>query len=197
MKNPRSLRTTLARGVWRHAAVVVLLGAAIVHPLPARSDTTPLTVLDPSLQVTTAINSGLSQPIGIVFLTASDYFVLEKASGQVKRVIGGVLQPTPVLDLAVNSNSERGLLSLVLHPDFPSTPHVYVRWTESSTGADSNASLEVPLLGNRVDRFLWNGSTLTLDNNIIRLRSLQTDNIAVPGIPARTTPTRRRTTTAA
>ena len=184
MKTPRSLRTTLARGVWRHAAVVVLLGAAIVHPLPARSDTTPLTVLDPNLQVTTVLNSGLSQPIGIVFLDGrTTIFVLEKASGQVKRVIDGVIQPTPVLDLAVNSNSERGLLSLVLHPDFPSTPYVYVRWTESSTGADSNASLEVPLLGNRVDRFVWNGTTLTLDHNIIRLRSLQTDNIAVPGIP--------------
>jgi glucose/arabinose dehydrogenase len=138
-------------------------------------------MLDPNLVVTTVINTGLSQPIGIVFLSANDYFVLEKASGQVKRVIGGVLQPTPVLDLAVNSNSERGLLSLVLHPSFPAVPYVYVRWTESSSGVDSNASLDVPLLGNRVDRFVWNGGTLTQETNIIRLRSLQTDNIAVPG----------------
>jgi len=52
-----------------------------------------------------------------------------------------------VLDLAVNSNSERGLLSMVLHPNFPATPFAYVRWTESSTGADSTVALEVPLLG--------------------------------------------------
>ena len=32
---------------------------------------------------------------------------------------------------------------------------------------------ETPLLGNRVDRFVWNGSTLTPDRNIIRLRALQ------------------------
>ena len=62
-----------------------------------------------------------------------------------------------MLDLAVNSNSERGLLSMVLHPNFPATPFVYIRWTESSTGADSAAVLDVPLLGNRVDRFIWNG----------------------------------------
>ena len=31
----------------------------------------------------------------------------------------GVLQATPVLDLAVNSNSERRLLSLVLHSKCP------------------------------------------------------------------------------
>ena len=101
------------------------------------ADTIPLQILDPTLQVTTVLNSGLIQPLGIVFLGQNDFLVLEKASGQVKRVINGVLQATPVLDLAVNSNSERGLLSLVLHPNFPSTPHMYVRWTESSTGADS------------------------------------------------------------
>ena len=140
-------------------------------------------MLDPNLQVATILSTGIAQPIGIVFLGADDYLVLEKASGQIKRVIGGVVQPTPVLDLAVNSNSERGLLSMALHPNFPSTPFAYIRWTESSTGADSGAVLDVPLLGNRVDRFIWNGTTLTQDINLIRLRSLQTDNTAVPGHP--------------
>jgi hypothetical protein len=65
--------------------------------------------------------------------------------------------------------------------NFPATPFVYIRWTESSTGADSTVVSEVPLLGNRVDRFIWNGSTLTLDRNLIQLRSRQMDNIAVPG----------------
>jgi glucose/arabinose dehydrogenase len=32
-----------------------------------------------------------------------------------------------------------------------------------------------PLLGNRVDRFTWDGSTLTFDRNIIRLRAIQQD----------------------
>ena len=127
--------------------------------------------------------TGLSQPIGVVFLGPNDLLVLEKASGQVKRVIGGVVQPTPVLDLAVNSNSERGLLSLALHPNFPTTPYVYVRWTESSTGADSTVALEVPLLGNRVDRYTWNGTNLVFDRNLISMRALQTDNVPVPGHP--------------
>jgi len=148
----------------------------------ARADGIPVEVLDPTLEVTTFL-SGVTQPIGIVFLGPNDFFVLEKASGQVKRVIGGVIQPTPALDLAVNSASERGLLSLALDPNFPAAPYVYIRWTESSTGADSTAITEVPLLGNRIDRFIWNGSTLTMDRNIVRLRSLQTDNIPVPGHP--------------
>src|SRR5580765_3748336 len=166
--------------------VIFIVASYIVAAASARADTTPLVILDPNLQVTTFIGSGLAQPIGIVFIGPNDAFVLEKASGQVKRVIGGVLQPAPVLDLAVNSNSERGLLSLVLHPNFPATPFVYIRWTESSTGADSGVVSEVPLLGNRVDRFIWNGSTLTMDKNLILLRSRQTDNIAVDGHPGTT-----------
>jgi len=153
---------------------------------PAGADTTPLTILDPNLQVTTYVGSGISQPIGIVFIGPNDAFILEKASGQVKRVISGVVQAAPVLDLAVNSNSERGLLSMVLHPNFPATPFVYIRWTQSSTGADSTVVSEVPLTGNRVDRFIWNGSTLTMDRNVITLRSRQTDNIAVTDHPGTT-----------
>lgn len=145
------------------------------------ADSIPTQILDPNLQVTPVLTGGLVQPIGIVFLGANDFLVLEKASGQVKRVINGVIQPAPVLDLAVNAASERGLLSLVLHPNFPATPWVYVRWTESSTGADTNVTLNVPLLGNRVDRFIWNGSTLTFDRPIVALRALQTDNLPVPG----------------
>jgi glucose/arabinose dehydrogenase len=139
------------------------------------ADTIPVTILDPALEVTTAVGTGLEQPIGVVFLGPDDMLVLEKASGRVKRVIGGVVQPTPALDLAVNSNSERGLLSMALHPDFPENPSVYIRWTESSTGADSTVGAEVPLLGNRVDRFTWDGATLTMAEPIIHLRARQND----------------------
>lgn len=176
---------TFVRQVATPAIALTILAMAIGHARLSRADTTPLEILDPNLEVTTVLNTGIAQPIGIVFLAANDFLVLEKASGQVKRVIGGVVQSTPALDLAVNSNSERGLLSLVLHPNFPAIPFVYIRWTESSTAADSGAVTDVPLLGNRVDRFVWNvaSGTLTLDQNIIRLRSLQTDNIAVAGHP--------------
>jgi aldose sugar dehydrogenase len=152
------------------------------------ADTTPLMILDPTLQVTTVLNSGITQPIGIVFLAQNDFLVLEKASGQVKRVVNGMIQATPVLDLAVNSASERGLLAMALHPNFPATPQVFIRWTESSTGLDTNVTADVPLLGNRVDRFIWNAATgtLTQDINIIMLRALQTDNMVVTGQPPTT-----------
>jgi hypothetical protein len=33
------------------------------------------------------------------------------------------------IDLAVNNNSERGLLGIALHPNFPAMPFVYLYWT--------------------------------------------------------------------
>ena len=77
---------------------------------------------------------------------------------------------------------------MALHPNFPATPFAYVRWTESSTGSDTAVVSNVGLLGNRVDRFLWNGSTLTFDKNITSLRGRQSDNVPVPGHPGTNNP---------
>ena len=154
----------------RLALVLVALAATLV--LPGRADAAPALV-DPDLSVRTAV-SGLDQPISLAFLGRNDMLVLEKATGKVQRVVNGTVRST-VLDLPVNSASERGLLGIALHPHFFVTGRVYLFWSESTTGADSVELGEVPLLGNRVDRFYWNGSTLTFDRNIIRLRSFQAD----------------------
>jgi glucose/arabinose dehydrogenase len=132
----------------------------------------PPSLVDPNLRLRTVVEN-LDQPTTMAFLGPNDFFVLEKATGQAKRVVNGVVQGTPVLDLAVNSGSERGLLGIALHPNFADNGFVYLYWTESTTGADTDVLANTPLLGNRVDRFVWNGSTLTMDQNIIRLRALQ------------------------
>jgi len=131
------------------------------------------TLTDPNLAVRTVVG-GLDQPITMAFIGNNDFFVLEKASGKVKRVTNGAVVST-VLDLPVNSNSERGLLGIALHPQFPANPRVYLYWTESSTGADSANVDDVPLLGNRVDSYLWNGSTLSFEKTLIRLHAFQAD----------------------
>src|SRR5262245_38389805 len=98
------------------------------------------TVFDPNLEVATVV-SGLNQPTSMAFIGPNDFLVLEKATGQVKRVVNGAVVAT-VLDLAVNSASERGLLGIALHPDFPANPGVYLYWTQSSSGADSGVTSE-------------------------------------------------------
>jgi len=160
---------------------------------------TPPSMLVTNLRVRTAV-SGLNQPISIAFLGNNDFFVLEKATGQVKRVTNGVVQST-VLDLAVNSASERGLLGIALHPNFPTNPGVYLYWTcqvppppfetrffptqeecpdQPALGADTTNILAVPLRGNRVDRFVWNGTSLVFDHNLIKLHAFQNDGAPDP-----------------
>ena len=148
-----------------------LLLALFALPSISNAQDSP-TLVDKHLRLRTVVEN-LDQPTTMAFIAPNDFFVLEKATGQVKRVLNGVVLQNPVLDLAVNSGSERGLLGIALHPNFPATPHVYLYWTESATGADTDVLDDTPLLGNRVDRFVWNGSTLTQDINIIRLRALQ------------------------
>jgi glucose/arabinose dehydrogenase len=60
--------------------------------------------------------SGLTTPTTIAFLGIHEFFVLEKDTGMVKRVMDGEVRT--VLDLAVNNFSERGLLGIALDPNF-------------------------------------------------------------------------------
>ena len=131
------------------------------------------TVLDQNLAVRTAA-SGLVTPVSMAFLGPDDMLVLEKNTGRVQRVLGGITTGT-ALDLDVNFASERGLLGIALHPSFPADPRVYLYWTESTTGDDTDDLAAVPLLGNRVDSFVWDGSALTFNDNLIQLRAFQAD----------------------
>jgi glucose/arabinose dehydrogenase len=153
----------------------------------------PLPTLADSNLIVREVVTGLEQPTSMAFMAPGDFLVLEKASGRVKRVINGAVAAT-VLDLAVNNTSERGLLGIALHPAFASNRFVYLFWTcsapvgstpqtpsatecanEPATGADSEELLGVPLLGNRVDRFIWDGAVLRFDRNLIKLRAFQND----------------------
>ena len=92
----------------------------------------------------------------MAFIGPSDILVLQKADGRVRRVTNGVLQSGQVLDVAVDNDSERGLLGIALHPDFPTTPFVYLYFTQSATSSDTSGSP----LANRIFRYTWNGSVL-------------------------------------
>ena len=191
MKNNHSLLTT--------AVNVALLSALASVPSIAGAQSARPQLIDPTLAVRTAVG-GLTTPIGIAFLGNNNFLVLEKNTGRVKHVIGGAVSAT-ALDLAVNNSSERGLLGIALHPQFATNHFVYLYWTcraapppasnpyfptvnecpdTPALGADTGDVLAVPLLGNRVDRFVWNGSTLRFDRNLIKLRAFQNDGAPMP-----------------
>ena len=123
----------MRRSSWLNSAsvaIAVALAVAVGLRQAANAQSGPQ-MLDPSLDVRTVV-SGLTLPIGVAFVGPNDMLVLEKDSGQINRVVDGAVTAT-VLDLGVNRNSERGLLSVALHPDFPANPGLYLYWTCRST----------------------------------------------------------------
>jgi aldose sugar dehydrogenase len=162
----RSIRRALALAV---AAPLALTGAAWGQEPE---------VVDPDLEVSAAA-TGLDMPIQLAFIGKDDMLVLEKATGRVQRVVDGEVRG-PVLDLAVNSASERGLLGIALHPKFRSNGYVYLFWSESRTGADTTTLDGVRLMGNRIDRFEWNGRALEFDRSILQFRAFQADADQAP-----------------
>jgi glucose/arabinose dehydrogenase len=179
-------------------AVAALIGGR-ASTVEAQSTARPV-MLEPNLDVRTEVG-GLITPISMAFLGANDgILVLEKQTGQVKRIVNRAVHST-VLDLGVNNASERGLLGIAMHPNFPANPGVYLFWTcranvaqdgdpfrpeqqactdAPTMGADSEDVLDVPLLGNRVDRFVWNGSQLVFERNLIKLLAFQHDGAPEP-----------------
>jgi glucose/arabinose dehydrogenase len=151
----------MSRRVIRPALLFGMVAAyahAYSHPALAQ------TLNDPKLHVR-EVTSGLSQPTAMAFIGPGDILVLQKGNGLVRRVINGILQPGHVLDVAVDSASERGLLGIAIHPSFPSTPFVYLYYTQSSTAGDSSGSP----LANRVYRYTWNGSALVSPSLLLDL----------------------------
>ena len=101
-----------------------LLGALIIGLDPWTNKVTKAQVDGPTMVVPNLaireVIADLVTPIAMAFIGPNDFLVLEKNTGQVKRVVNGAVQST-VLDLAVNNASERGLLGIALHPGFPPT----------------------------------------------------------------------------
>src|SRR5688572_19730184 len=131
------------------------------------------TLVDDRLTVR-PLATGFITPIALSFIGRNDFLLLEKNTGRVVRVRNGSTMGA-VLDLPVNGASERGLLGIALHPNFTRNGWVYLYWTETFSGVDSETLSDVPLNGNRVDRFVWNGMTLTFDRHIARFRAFQAD----------------------
>lgn len=135
---------------------------------------------DPALTVRTI--EGLDSPTQMAFLGPDDLLVTEKATGKVVRVQNGTVTGD-VVQLKANFADERGVLGIAMHPDFTQNNYVYIYWTWTGEGEEPDGLFgepsddieAVPDLGNRVDRFTWDGERLSFDQNIIALPSRITD----------------------
>ena len=131
-ERPRCRRITAPQGsgfAWR-----VAFGGAVTLMLLLTGGSDPNAqapvVTAPGFQDKATI-SGLVQPTVVQFASDGRVFVAEK-SGLIK-VFDNLEDPTPTIfaDLRTNVHNywDRGLLGMALHPNFPTTPYVYVLYT--------------------------------------------------------------------
>jgi glucose/arabinose dehydrogenase len=122
-------------------------------------------IKDPNLKAESTV-SGLSSPTSMAFLNNNQILVLEKG-GQVRLVSKGQLQPQPVLQVSVNTESERGLLGIATMPGGGS------QGGSSSSGKNTTTIFlyytEADPLRNRVYKYQWNGQSLVNPTLILDL----------------------------
>jgi len=110
------------------------------------------TVDAPALEVE-VVAPLFNTPTSMAFIAPDDLLVLQKSNGRVRRVTSDV-PGAFVLDVNVDSASERGLLGIATDPDFVNNGYVYLFYTETQDVDDG------PVLGNRVYRYRWDGGAL-------------------------------------
>ena len=72
-----------------------------------------ITLFNPTLKIE-LVSSGLDFPTTMAFLGPDDFLILEKNTGNVKRVTNGVLHEKPLLHVNTNIKDERGLLGVAV-----------------------------------------------------------------------------------
>jgi len=159
----------------RTLVTVVIASLAIIIPViylihnSSTASAAPSITKDPKLKVET-LAKGLSSPTSMAFIDTSNILVSEK-DGQVRLVSNGVLEDKPVLQVSVDTESERGLLGIAIMNNTKTnlannSKFVYLYYTESKGGD----------LRNRVYRYEWNGQNQNLVNPTLIL-----DLPALPG----------------
>ena len=101
--------------------------APISEPLPT-----------PNVKLT-KLTEGFNFSVKMTLLPDGSFLVTEKNTGFVRRVSPTFqLQPEPVIDIAVNHASERGLLGIAAHPEFSHNGYVYIFYVACDSGRDTD-----------------------------------------------------------
>jgi len=137
-------------------AIISILQGAITQNIFAQPQ-----ISDPQLKVD-LIAKGLTSPTTMAFLNGTDILVLEK-DGNVRRVTNGILQEKLVLQIKVQTESERGLLGITRNGK-----DVFLYFTELAASGD--------LVRNKIYRYHWNGKELTNPSLILDLPGMPGPN---------------------
>ena len=99
--------------------------------------------------------TGLSQATAAAQAPDGRLFIAEQG-GAVRVFSAGGLLPQPFLRLTVDASGERGLIGMALHPNFATTPYVYVHYTTAAGGTH-----------NRISRFTAQGDAALPSSELV------------------------------
>ena len=106
------------------------------------------------------VATGLNTPTDMAFLSDNDILVLEKNNGTVRRVVNGTVLQDPLLDVAVATKDERGMLGIDVAESVGHT-YVFLFYTEAKEEDGEDLQGIEPPLGNRLYRYELD----TINNN--------------------------------
>lgn len=132
--------------------------------------TTGPSVKDPNI-IVEKVAEGLTFPTTMAFLDEDRILVLEKNNGTVRLIEDGELQSEPLLDVAVASENERGMLGIAVSK-INGTTYVFLYFTESGGGQDGDDLKGVAPAGNRLYRYELQGDKLVDPQLLLDLPAL-------------------------
>lgn len=107
-------------------------------------------VADSNLKVE-EVADGLHVPTTMAFLGPDDFLILEKDTGTVMRVNGGIVSDIPILDVEVANSMERGMCGIAVSKNGLNTI-VYLYYTEINGNDGSDRTGKAPI-GNRLYKY--------------------------------------------
>lgn len=138
-------------------------GATLDNQFYPETEDLPM-VNDTKLRVDT-VTQGLEFPASMTFLGQNDILVTEKNNGTIKRVVNGIIQDKPLLDISVATRAERGMLGIAVSDEIADQDEnpreVYIYFTKSVNDTDSDGTQRGEKSGgNYLFKYQLNGSKL-------------------------------------
>ena len=141
---------------WKYLLIIVCFSAFSCK----KKDTAPSSPLPVEL-VNSVLAENLSQPWEILW-GPDNYIWMTERGGKISRVNPATGDITPLHTIAdVDAKGEGGLLGMVLHPQFSSSPYVYVSYNYSTAGNYKEKVVRFTYAGTRL------ADPLIIQDNII------------------------------
>jgi glucose/arabinose dehydrogenase len=128
LKHIKNTLKSLALNVTLSAALFGV-GATLSNAGAARA-----AVLPPGF-TETQVGGGLTGPTAMAIAPDGRVFACEQR-GRLRVIKNGVTLPTSFVNVTVDSSVERGLIGVVLHPNFATNGWVYIYYTQPAAGAE-------------------------------------------------------------